>query len=82
MRISCDAEILNRGLASFGMRAKTKPLRSSLSIGRRPGASSSKDGLIYLMVCTAKDKNGTKYKVRVVLVTVIKEFKKRKLGLF
>ncbi|XP_072030341.1 leucine-rich repeat protein 1-like [Amphiura filiformis] len=64
MRLSCDVEMLSRGLASYGMRAKTKPIRSSISIGRRPGASSSKEGLIFLLVCTAKDRNGTKFKLK------------------
>ncbi|XP_023932880.1 leucine-rich repeat protein 1 [Lingula anatina] len=62
MRITCEADIGNRLLPSFNMRGKTKFTRTQLSVGKKPSASGeSKEGVVYLMMCTAKDRNGTKY---------------------
>ncbi|XP_033634116.1 leucine-rich repeat protein 1-like [Asterias rubens] len=65
MRLSCDVELKNRLLPSHGMKGKGRPLRCSLAIGRRGGNSSNgQEGAVFLMVCSAKDKTGTKYKLK------------------
>ena len=64
MRITCDVETSNRLCASLNMKGKGKPGRSQLSVGRKPG-SDSKDGEVYIMICTKQDRNGTKYIVSI-----------------
>ncbi|XP_071961836.1 leucine-rich repeat protein 1-like isoform X2 [Antedon mediterranea] len=61
MRLTCNAEVVNRQLSAQGMRKKSQPIRTFLSIGRSK-STDSKTGAIFLMVCTAKDRVGTKYK--------------------
>ncbi|XP_078001105.1 leucine-rich repeat protein 1-like [Glandiceps talaboti] len=63
MRLTCDIDIVSRLLPSHGMSSKSKSVRASLSIGKRPGTD-SKEGAIFLLVCTAKDKVGTKYRLK------------------
>ena len=63
MRLSCDVELVNRLLPSHGVKGKGRPVRCSLVIGRRGGDRSGQEGAVFLMVCSAKDKVGTKYKV-------------------
>ena len=62
MRITCDAEVVNRLLPAFNMRGKNKPVRCQLSVGKKPGAAA--DDSTYLMMCTKNDRNGAKYMVR------------------
>ncbi len=61
MRINCDFKLNDRSLASHNVRLRGKAARASLSLARRPdgkgGATSS------LLVCTAKNRAGTKYTV-------------------
>ncbi|XP_022103702.1 leucine-rich repeat protein 1-like isoform X2 [Acanthaster planci] len=64
MRLSCDVDVKNRLLPSHGMKAKGRPMRCSLAIGRRGGSSSKPEGAVFLMLCSAKDKTGTKYKLK------------------
>ncbi|XP_070577246.1 leucine-rich repeat protein 1-like [Ptychodera flava] len=63
MRLTCDIDIASRLLPSQGLAGKSKSIRASLSIGKRPGTD-SKEGVIFLLVCTAKDKTGTKYRLK------------------
>ena len=66
MRLNCEISILNRLAPSANVRNSTKPARASLAIGRKDSTKSS-DGTaaktVFLLVCTAKERTGTKYKV-------------------
>ena len=67
MRITCDVDIGNRLLPSFNMKGKSRAMRAQVSVGRKPGCNaSSKDNDVYLMIITKQDKNGTKYRVRLL----------------
>ena len=65
MRLTADVEVSNRILPSFNLSNKGKSTHSQLSVGRKPG-DNSKDGDVYLMVCTKLDRNGAKYRVSVL----------------
>ncbi|KAE8586528.1 hypothetical protein XENTR_v10021692 [Xenopus tropicalis] len=59
MKLQCEVEVINRMLPSFGMRNRGKGTRAVLSVGRQEG----KRGSAYLMICTLKDKAGSRYKL-------------------
>ena len=63
MRLTCDIDVVNRTLATHNLKKVGKSCRAQLSIGKKPGSGSMKDGALYLMLCTAKDRNGAKYVV-------------------
>ena len=56
-------------LPSFGMKNRGKGARAVLSIGKHVDKTSQRTS-IYLMICTAKDRAGSKYKVSVEEVSV------------
>ncbi|OWF38646.1 leucine-rich repeat protein 1-like [Mizuhopecten yessoensis] len=58
MRLTCSVEVLNRMLPTMNMKNKSKAAHTQLSIGKKPG---SVDGTLFLMMCTAKDRNGAKF---------------------
>ncbi|KAJ8044442.1 Leucine-rich repeat protein 1 [Holothuria leucospilota] len=62
MRISCDVDVVSRLLPPQGLRGKGRSTRTSLAIGKKPCAGSS--GGLFLLLCTAKDRNGSKYKLK------------------
>lgn len=49
-------------LPSFGMKSRGKGVRAVVSIGKHLDKSSQRSN-IYMMICTAKDRTGSKYKV-------------------
>ncbi|XP_056152215.1 leucine-rich repeat protein 1 isoform X2 [Lampris incognitus] len=59
MKLHCDVEVVNRMLPTFGMKNRGKGARAVLSLGVVKPRSS-----IYMMICTAKDRAGSKYKLR------------------
>lgn len=63
MKLQCDVEVVNRMLPTFGMKNKGKPSRAVLSIGKHVDKSSQNSSL-YLLICTAKDRSGSKYKLK------------------
>ena len=63
MRLVCDIEVVNRLLPSMNVKKAGKASRAQLSIGKKPGSGPLNDGTLFLMMCTAKDKNGTKFPV-------------------
>ncbi|XP_028677686.2 leucine-rich repeat protein 1 [Erpetoichthys calabaricus] len=63
MRLQCDVEVVNRMLPTFGMRNRGKGSRAVLSIGKHVDKT-TKINNIYLMICTLKDKVGSKYKLK------------------
>lgn len=69
MKLQCDVEVINRMLPTFGMKSRGKGARAVLSIGRHVDKTTQKSS-IYLLICTAKDRAGSKYKVGVYVSTV------------
>ncbi|XP_007561192.1 leucine-rich repeat protein 1 [Poecilia latipinna] len=63
MKLQCDVEVVNRMLPSFGMKSRGKGVRAVVSIGKHLDKSSQRSN-IYMMICTAKDRTGSKYKLR------------------
>lgn len=74
MRLSCDVNCVNRALAPHNMKKAGKPCHSQLSIGRKPGNGPLKESAVYLMLCTAKDRNGTKYQIKDNILQVFTKF--------
>lgn len=64
MKLQCDVEVLSRLLPTYGMKSRGKGSRAVVSIGKHPDKSSQRS-MVYMMICTAKDRTGSKYKVRV-----------------
>ena len=64
MRLTCDIDVVNRVLPSHNLKKAARPCHAQLSIGKKPGNGPVKEESLYLMLCTAKDKNGSKYPVR------------------
>uniref|UniRef100_A0A8C3C239 PIF1/LRR1 pleckstrin homology domain-containing protein n=1 Tax=Cairina moschata TaxID=8855 RepID=A0A8C3C239_CAIMO len=62
MRLQCEVEVLSRLLPSCGLRGRGRATRALLSLGRPPGGAGG--GSVYLMVCTARDRAGARYKVQ------------------
>ncbi|KAL2304140.1 hypothetical protein Nmel_009434 [Mimus melanotis] len=60
MRLQCEVEVLSRLLPTCGLRGRGRAARALVSLGRPPGAAGAG---IYLMVCTARDRGGARYKV-------------------
>nr|CAB3245116.1 leucine-rich repeat protein 1-like [Phallusia mammillata] len=59
MRVKCQVEVVNRNVASQGMRGGCgKAAQATLFLARKPG------DVVFLMYCTARDKQGVKYKVK------------------
>ncbi|TRY78467.1 hypothetical protein TCAL_12935 [Tigriopus californicus] len=64
MRISADVLVSNRALCTHNIKGKVKPVRSSISIGKKSVTGSAKESEIFILVCTAQNRGGTKYEVR------------------
>ncbi|XP_062325406.1 leucine-rich repeat protein 1 [Osmerus eperlanus] len=62
MKLQCDVEVVSRMLPTFGMKRKGKGVRAVLSIGKHVDKNTLRN--IYLMICTAKDRAGSKYKLK------------------
>ncbi|XP_024860256.1 leucine-rich repeat protein 1 [Kryptolebias marmoratus] len=63
MKLQCDVEVVSRLLPAYGMKSRGKGARAVVSIGKHPNKSSQLCN-IYLMICTAKDRTGAKYKLK------------------
>lgn len=64
MRLQCEVEVVSRLLPTCGLRGRGRGTRALLSLGRPPGrARGGGSGGVYLMVCTARDRVGARYKV-------------------
>ncbi|KAM4540854.1 leucine-rich repeat protein 1 [Fundulus diaphanus] len=63
MKLQCEVEVVNRMLPSFGMKSRGKGARAVVSIGKHSDKSGQRSG-VYMMICTAKDRTGSKYKLR------------------
>lgn len=63
MKLQCDVEVVNRMLPTYGMKSRGKGSRAVLSIGKHLDKATQRGGNVYLLICTAKDRAGSKYKV-------------------
>ncbi|KAF6721851.1 Leucine-rich repeat protein 1 [Oryzias melastigma] len=63
MKLQCDVEVVNRMLPSFGMKSRGKGTRAVLSIGKHMDKTAQRQG-VFMMICTAKDRAGAKYKLK------------------
>ncbi|XP_073340280.1 leucine-rich repeat protein 1 [Pagrus major] len=63
MKLQCDVEVVNRMLPTFGMKSRGKGARAVLSIGKHLDKTSQRSS-VYMMICTAKDRAGSKYKLK------------------
>ncbi|CAL8286962.1 unnamed protein product [Lota lota] len=63
MKLQCDVEVVNRMLPSFGMKNRGKGARAVLSIGKHSDKSTQRTS-VCMLVCTAKDRAGSKYKLK------------------
>ncbi|KAI5610917.1 leucine-rich repeat protein 1 [Silurus asotus] len=61
MKLQCDVEVVNRMLPTFGLRNRGRGSRAVLSIGRHVDQKTQIPS-VYLLICTAKDRTGSKYK--------------------
>ncbi|CAM9829640.1 unnamed protein product [Lampetra fluviatilis] len=71
MRLQCDVETSSRLLPSCGLRGRGRGIWSVLTIGARGGGGDGGDkdgknahGQLWLMVCSSKDKAGSRYKLK------------------
>lgn len=73
MKLHCEVEVVSRHLPALGLRNRGKGVRAVLSLGQqtprsqpRPRAGSERGGghPVCLLICTLKDKRGTRYEVR------------------
>ncbi|XP_053331576.1 leucine-rich repeat protein 1 [Spea bombifrons] len=64
MKLQCEVEVISRMLPTFGMRNRGKGARAVLSVGRQEDKRSGQAGAVYLMICTLKDKAGSRYKLQ------------------
>ncbi|XP_004082308.1 leucine-rich repeat protein 1 [Oryzias latipes] len=63
MKLQCDVEVVNRMLPTFGMRSRGKGTRAMLSIGKHLDKTAQRQS-VFLMICTARDRAGAKYKLK------------------
>ncbi|KAJ3613512.1 hypothetical protein NHX12_019760 [Muraenolepis orangiensis] len=63
MKLQCDVEVVNRMLPSFGMKSRGKGARAVLSIGKHVDKT-TRVANVYMIICTAKDRAGSKYKLK------------------
>ncbi|KAL4237485.1 repeat protein 1 [Mactra antiquata] len=74
MRLQCDVDSVNRTLACHNMKKSGKSMRAQISIGRKPGNGPLKENTLYMMICTVKDKNGSKYPIIGNIIQVFTKF--------
>lgn len=65
MKLQCEVEVISRMLPTFGMRNRGKGNRAVLSIGKHHDRGiKNSAATIHLLICTLKDKSGSKYKLK------------------
>ncbi|KAM3919195.1 leucine-rich repeat protein 1 [Leptodactylus fuscus] len=74
MKLQCEVEVINRMLPTFGMRNRGRGSRAVLSVGKQEGKGSGQRGPIYLMICTIKDKAGSRYKLQENIENLFSKF--------
>ncbi|CAB1334887.1 unnamed protein product [Coregonus sp. 'balchen'] len=73
MKLQCDVEVVNRMLPTYGIKNRGKGVRAVLSIGRLVDKTTECNN-IYLMICTANDRAGSKYKLKENIETFFTRF--------
>ncbi|XP_045133468.1 leucine-rich repeat protein 1-like [Portunus trituberculatus] len=74
MRISCEVLVSNRRLPSLGMaNSRRRSCQASLGIGRSAGGAGDASAL-FVLLCTAQNKHGTRYKVAGNIEAVFTKF--------
>ncbi|KAK0138604.1 Leucine-rich repeat protein 1 [Merluccius polli] len=63
MKLQCDVEVVHRMLPTFGMKSRGKGVRAVLSIGKHVDKTTQRTH-VYMIICTAKDRAGSKYKLK------------------
>ncbi|XP_003962530.1 leucine-rich repeat protein 1 [Takifugu rubripes] len=63
MKLQCDVEVANRMLPTIGLKSRGRGTRAVLSIGKHLDKTGQRSN-VYLMICTAKDRAGSKYKLK------------------
>nr|KAG5700867.1 hypothetical protein BaRGS_012274 [Batillaria attramentaria] len=63
MRITCEVDTINRLLPALNLKKPSRSSHAQVSVGRS-SSTSSKDATLFVMVCTAKDRNGNKYLIQ------------------
>lgn len=61
-------------LPTFGMRNRGRGTRAVMSVGRQEEKGSGQRGPIYLMICTIKDKAGSRYKLQENIENLFSKF--------
>ncbi|XP_073494668.1 leucine-rich repeat protein 1 [Phyllobates terribilis] len=74
MKLQCEVEVVSRLLPTFGMRNRGRGTRAVLSVGRQAENGCGQRGPIYLMVCTIKDKAGSRYKLQENIENLFSKF--------
>lgn len=79
MRLICDVAIQNWSCSSQGVGGHRKPVKASLSVGRKPCRSlpqnqSGGQNTAFLLLCTAKNMDGAKYKISGNIAKVFVKF--------
>ena len=70
MRIEATVEMLNRDA-----NMRTKAMRASLAIGRKPlQCENGQDPKVFLMVCTAANRSGNKFKIQANIAKIFGKF--------
>ncbi|KAI5946272.1 Leucine-rich repeat protein 1 [Manis javanica] len=73
MKLHCEVEVVSRHLPALGLRNRGKGVRAVLSLGQqtprsqpRPRAGGERGGghPVCLLICTLKDKRGTRYELK------------------
>jgi len=72
MRLRCDVQVSDHQVS---VRKPGKPAFTQVSVGRKPGHQ-GKDDPIYVMLCTAQNRNGSKYVIRKNLKQIFGKFVK------
>ncbi len=63
MRVGAEVTVSNRGLAQHNMRRAGKAARASLALGRKKVKEEGEQDQVFLLLCTAQNRGGTKYRV-------------------
>lgn len=63
MRLSCDVELVySLAVSSGGTSSRSSRSRAAITLGKKPGPAGSGREEVYLIVSTAKNVAGSKYK--------------------
>ena len=65
MRLSCELEVTySLAVSSGGVSSRSSRTRAAITVGKKPGPPGGRREELYVIVSTAKNVAGSKYKVR------------------